>query len=490
MIYQKSLSIKAILKKKLILAFIIVSSSMLAIACTKNNGEIKSSEIKPWSENLYYWQYKGKPKILLGGSDEDNLFQWDKAELEIHLDLLASVGGNFIRNTMSCRNGGNEYPYLRLENGLFDLEQWNPEYWKRLNNLLEIAYERDIIIQIELWNPHDWFFKREGQAQGGWTNRAFNPENNVNYTSEETSLPTMIEYSAIKEGADDHPFFHAPFEESMAVVKKYQEKYIRKVLETSLSYPNVLYCINNESYLDIRWSVYWLDFVRKTAKELKEPVYVTDMRLIPTTDVVKEYGFDYVEISQSASELFRAKGSGTGEGHFNTVSTLVNELSDNPVPFNSVKQYGTIKHPRWSNEGIERVWRSIFGGQAGARFHRPPSGLGLSERAQNNIRSIRMITDNFNLENVKPHQYLEQLFLKRETNSAYIMGELGKSIAVFFTSTGKEAEIDLSSFSGDVIIKWLNTNSCEWNSPEQCSSNTTKLIKPGENQWVALIKHK
>ena len=46
-------------------------------------------------EHPRYWQYHGKPVLLPGGSKDDNLFQIP--ELEEHLDLLASVGGNYIR---------------------------------------------------------------------------------------------------------------------------------------------------------------------------------------------------------------------------------------------------------------------------------------------------------------------------------------------------------------------------------------------------------
>jgi len=34
--------------------------------------------IKPWGANPRYWQYKGRPVLLLGGSREDNLFQMKK----------------------------------------------------------------------------------------------------------------------------------------------------------------------------------------------------------------------------------------------------------------------------------------------------------------------------------------------------------------------------------------------------------------------------
>ena len=87
--------------------------------------------------------------MLLGGSWQDNLFN-HPVGLEEHLDKLLSVGGNYVRNTMSHRNVGNVFAYLRDEQGLFDLNRFNDEYWLRFKNFLELCYQRDIIVQIEI----------------------------------------------------------------------------------------------------------------------------------------------------------------------------------------------------------------------------------------------------------------------------------------------------------------------------------------------------
>jgi hypothetical protein len=45
--------------------------------------------LMPYWENPLYWQYQGKPVVLLGGTKDDNLFQIP--DLETHLDLLAEL---------------------------------------------------------------------------------------------------------------------------------------------------------------------------------------------------------------------------------------------------------------------------------------------------------------------------------------------------------------------------------------------------------------
>jgi hypothetical protein len=75
-----------------------------------------SRRIQPYSENPRYWQYRGKPVLLLGGTKDDNLFQ--VSDLKEHLDLLAACRGNYIRSTMSARDDGNVQPFQRLDSGV------------------------------------------------------------------------------------------------------------------------------------------------------------------------------------------------------------------------------------------------------------------------------------------------------------------------------------------------------------------------------------
>ncbi|MCA9072064.1 MAG: hypothetical protein KDA84_24215, partial [Planctomycetaceae bacterium] len=42
--------------------------------------------LKPWDQNPWYWSYNNQPVSLLGGSDDDNLFQWPADKLIPQLD--------------------------------------------------------------------------------------------------------------------------------------------------------------------------------------------------------------------------------------------------------------------------------------------------------------------------------------------------------------------------------------------------------------------
>jgi hypothetical protein len=120
---------------------IILSPAMLLAADHKN-----ADRIKPYVENPRYWQYEGKPVMLLGGSKTDHIFLLD--DLKTHLDEIQAVGANYVRNTMSQREGKDLKPHKLLPNGKFDLDQWNQEYWKRFQNMLMWTAERKIIVKI------------------------------------------------------------------------------------------------------------------------------------------------------------------------------------------------------------------------------------------------------------------------------------------------------------------------------------------------------
>lgn len=105
-----------------------------------------------YPENPRYWAYKGDPVLLIGGSVEDNLFQIP--DLAAHLDLLASVGGNYVRNTMSSRDPGNVWPFKKVGER-YGLEQWDETYWQRFEDFLRLTAEREIFVQIEVWATFD-----------------------------------------------------------------------------------------------------------------------------------------------------------------------------------------------------------------------------------------------------------------------------------------------------------------------------------------------
>ena len=480
---------------KLFLLVFISISLLLNTACQQERAADKTSPIRIYNQNPFYWEYKGKPVLLLGGSSEDNLFNHPEG-LEEELDLIQSVGGNYVRNTMSSRNAVNLYPHKMLENGLYDLEQWNEDYWHRFDNFLSMCYERDIIIQIEIWDPWDYFKTeaplRDDPGIRGWESSPFNPIMNVNYTAEESGLPTVIDYYSVREPSDHGFFLTVPELKDNRVARKYQELFIDKILSVSFNYPNVLYCMNNESGEHPEWGEYWARYIRNKAEQAGREVYLADMRRWVNlyaeehTKILHDrVHFDFFEISQNTQN--------SGQDHYDQIMYIRDQVVDQPKPLNNVKIYGGKHVLKGETRGIEeaqrRFWRNIFGGIASTRFHREGrrpqfSGLGITEQAQQNIRSMRMFADEFHIYTCVPSNHL---LSDREPNEAYCLAEKGKQYALYFPEGG-EVIIDLSGSDEYMTIRWLNIINSEWLEEEALEGNkVVRVIAPGEGQWAALI---
>jgi hypothetical protein len=475
--------------------YLIIGALVLAVipACQQQIKKDETPSIRIFEQNPFYWEYKGKPVLLIGGSKQDNLFNHPE-ELKEHLDLLQSSGGNYVRNTMSSRNPGNPWGFKKLENGLYDLNQWNDEYWERFANLISMADERDIIVQIEIWDPWD-YYKSEaaigfGAGNVGWESNPFNPMLNINYTAEETGLFTEIDtYPA--GSPSTHLFFHTvPQLQDIPLVRQYQEKFVEKILSITLNHPNVLYCMNNETGEHPQWGQYWAGFIRQKASDKGKEVFLADMRYntnLQTEDhrqlLHDRENFDFFEISQNNNNV-------NDQLHYDRFQEIRSQIVDNPKPLNNIKIYGG--EPQWTTsaeEGTRRFWRNIFGGAASVRFHREgPSrhffGIGLSELAQTHIKSARMLTDAFHIFTCQPSNHL---LGNRDDNEAYCTAEEGKQYAVYFTDGG-EVTLDLLDVNGKWEMKWMNVLKSEWEQTTILDGNAIIDLKtPGPGKWAVLI---
>ena len=402
------------------------------------------------ANNQRYWQYKGKPVILIGGSVEDNLFQIPN--LEEHLDLLKSVGGNYVRNTMSARDEGNVWQFTKLENGKYDLEKWNEEYWKRFEDFLEMTEERDIIVQIEIWATFDYY-------RDIWERNPFNPKNNINYTAQQSGLPTVVKTHPTQ--TDNNFFWSIPKERNQKTVLKYQQKFVDKILNYTLDMPNVLYCMDNETSVTAEWGWYWSGYIKKRAADEGVKVETTEMwdnwnlagkQHNSTFDHPEFYSF--VDISQNNHQK--------GQAHWDNAQKQRKRIANKLRPLNNVKIYGADTG-RFGNtqDGLERFWRNIFGGLASARFHRPDSGNGLGENAQAHIKSMRMLLDRFDIFNSEPDSECKMLKM-REDNEAYLMYVPGKHCAVYFPKGGKVEVVLPKLNKGKYVIQTLDVGACKW----------------------------
>ena len=455
-------------------------AALVAPSATAAEPASKADRVQPWHKNAFYWQYLGKPLVLIGGSDDDNLFQWPEKRLREQLDRLADCGGNYIRNTMSDRpdKGFEVYPFERLEDGRYDLEKWNDEYWKRFRRLLDWTAERHIIVQIEIWDRFDY------TDQGGrnrWQRHPYNPKNNINYSYDQSGFARRYPQHP---GANRQPFFFTtPKQRNNKVVLKYQQRFVDRLLSISLPYGNVLYCIDNETSGEEAWGRYWAQFIRRRADEANVKVCITEMwddwnvtggrhrRTFDHPDI-----YDFVDISQNNHNKY--------DRHWNNALAVRRYLGKRPRPINTVKTYGADgnKFGHSDNDGIERFWRHLLAGCAAARFHRPDSGLGLNAKAQASIRAARQVESLVPFWSLRP---ATDRLSDRKANEAFAGSDPGHAHVVYFPAAGA---VTLKLKSGAWRLHWVSVASGRTEQTTTVrSTGGVKLRAPANGHWVAVL---
>ncbi len=460
-----------------ILKISLLSILILCVTSFTSGKKSDKNRIKPWSENQWYWQYKRKPIMLLGASNDDNIFQWSAKKLISHLDSMKSAGANYLRNTLNDGKyqGYEINPFHQLENGKYDLEQLNDDYFNKIEFLLKETEKRDIIVQIEIWD-------RFGYSRDAWITDPFNPKNNVNYSEEKSGL---------KASYPDHPgsnkqpfFFTTPLQRNNEVVLKYQKKRVEKLLSISLKYDHVLYCIDNETSGEEKWATYWAEFILSKAKEQNKNICVTEMwdnwdlkseQHKRTFDHPERYAF--CDVSQNNQQK--------GQVHWDNFQWVRNYIASHPRPLNTIKTYGADGGPHGNTQdGIERWWRHVIGGAASARFHRPPSGLGLSALSINCLKIAREIEKIAKFWELEPGN---DLLSEREENEAFLASNPGEVYVLYFTKEG-QVNLNLKEFHQKYTLKWYQIEQGIMSSESNINGGKIVQLKtPSEGNWIALL---
>ena len=412
-----------------------------------------TDRIRPYVKNPRYWQYNGKPLMLLGGSKTDHIFLLD--DLKTHLDEIKAAGANYVRNTMSQREGKHLKPHKMLPDGKFDLNQWNREYWRRFQNMLKWTAEREIIVQIEIWDRFDY-------ATQHWQISPWNPGNNVNYTYKQSGFAK--EYTNRQLYNDAHPFFHtvkgtSNYINRYDLIRKYQEAFVEKMLSYSLPYGHVLYCMNNETSSEAGWGRYWIRLIKARAAEKGVTVCTTDMfddaymaEKAKHTSLIFEDADHYMfaDISQVNSRNY-------DQAHWERLQWLLQQVNTNPRPGNHTKIYGSGYYSFGTGgpeDGVERFWRNILGGSASARFHRPDAGNGLNDYAKASIKAARILEGLIKFWDITPQM---SLLSDRRSNEAYLAAKPGEAYALYFTNGGS-VRLDLSDAMGTLDLTWISVS--------------------------------
>jgi hypothetical protein len=343
---------------------------------------------------------------------------------------------------------------------------------------------------------------------GSWPVSPWNPENNVNYTTDSSGLATSYRSFTrhpFLQGVPGHPAYTEASEtrkRNYDLVRRFQDEFMVKLLSVTLRYDNVLYCMNNETHEDPAWGQYWINLIRKTARAQGKNVVTTDM-FNDVHDPEHSRGlahqfrhrdrYDYVDISQVNSRhadekhwqktrwIVEAAGKATPPCLVHMTKVYGNDLALDKKPWSRFR-------PGDSDNAIEEWWRNLLAGVAGVRFHRPTSGIGLYPEARACMRATRMVESKVKFWDVEPRL---DLLIGREQDEAYLSADAGTAYILYFTKNGGgSVGLKLEGYpSAAFDVHWVNIDTGQWASSTTLSGGrAAKMNRPSDSaHWVATI---
>ena len=467
-----------------------------------------------------YWQYNGRRVLLLGGwnhghnpfidhdtdNDKDNQGVSSTTQIKQALDDLAAAGGNCLRCVLDPGMAAaiQGFDFCAKSDAGYDLNTMTGPFWRRIELFIAEARKRDIIVQIELWDRFDLI---DG-SWGSWPGSPWNPKNNSNYTTVSSGLAESYRSFGdhpFLQGVPGHPIYEkaaAPRKQKYDRVRSFQDRFVDKLLSITLEYPNVLYCMNNETHADPAWGRYWMRFIEARARARGKDVATTDMfddvfkaqtsRGL-TYQLANRGQYDYIDVSQANSRH-------RDQAHWDALQWIAGaaKKTDPPYLMHMTKIYGNdlaLDGKPWSRfkpgdteNAIEEWWRNLLVGVAGVRFHRPTAGIGLSTKAKHCIRATRKVETKVRFWDVEPRL---DLLTDRQPDEAYLAAHPGHAYILYFTqSGGGSVGLKLGGRRDTTFeLGWVNVDTGEWGPRTTVSGGRTVTIdRPNASaHWVATI---
>ncbi len=264
-------------------------------------------------------------------------------------------------------------PWVKLADGRYDLERFEPKWDKRLRAFLTAALQRRIVVSLEIWD--DWSVTRgpggayDPGAGAAWNAHPFNPRNNVNY--DESVLPATT-------ARCDAPFYSTiPSRRHIRRVLDLQKRYVDHLLAIASEYPNILISIANESRAHLEWSRFWAETARQQvpsgmmigempSTNRKDGGGECEHAFSPLT-LCTDQKYDYVDVAQGVSghEFGSPREQALGGGRRLLEYRRAMAEAGTRRPLVVSKDY-----TRGPDGGDMVLWGRFVGGAAAARFHR------------------------------------------------------------------------------------------------------------------------
>ncbi len=230
-------------------------------------GVLNAQPISLLSSNPHYYFYKNKPTVLITSAEHYGAIVNKGFNYHKYLDWLASHDLNYTRiypgylteppgkwikgNTLAPEPDDIILPWKRsnesgyaLGGNKFDLDQWNPEYFKRLDDFISYAEKKGIVVEICFFNA---------QYEDCWPICPLYYKNNI-------------------QGTGNCPFNDAQTLKHPDLVK-YESDYVARIVKEVNSFDNVILELCDEPTINgtpIAEAGQWLDHMIETVVQTEK----------------------------------------------------------------------------------------------------------------------------------------------------------------------------------------------------------------------------
>ena len=208
--------------------------------------------------NPHYFKYQNKPLLIIGSAEHYGALVNAAFDLNTYFKTLSASGLNHTRlfmgayyekpgafgirkNTLAPSQNQLVLPW-KLKDEKYDLASWNDTYFSRLHQLMKLAADAGVIVEITLFSSY---------YGAGWNYHPFHSSQNIN------NIPESLNFRQAHTLENGN-------------LLQFQELYVKKLVRELNTYDHFYFEIQNEPWADIRDTlIVWNQAFKR--EELKAP---------------------------------------------------------------------------------------------------------------------------------------------------------------------------------------------------------------------------
>ncbi len=381
----------------------------------------------------YFEDGRGNIVYLTGSHTWTNFQDGDESkplfDYNAYLDFLVKHNHNFVRLWSWQSTGAwifpsiSPHPWLRTGPGLandgkpkFDLTKFNPEYFKRLRQRVELAGKRGVYVSVMFFVGGNFDVREE------WRLHPFHRDNNINGIDPDinrdergTEAVTMSDDPRVK------------------AVREIELAYIKQVIDTLNDLDNVLYEVINEGGTK-EWDWFVVNFVKEyeKTKRKQHPIGITGHGRESNEDMLN-----------SPADWFSPGAGGWPD------------LRSDPRAMDGKKISILDTDHIWGEGGNYKwVWKSFLRGHNPIFMDRIAFLTGNAGGEIPGAEEIRKamgvtlsVSKRINLAKMVP--------LNEVSSTGYCLANPGEEYLVYLPEGG-EAKVDLTQAKGSFLVEWIH----------------------------------